>query len=90
MFPITAFVALGFEHSVANMYFIPLGIALKGTKAAQLYSGSLQSLTVGGLIVRNLIPVTIGNVIGGAGLVGMLYWSVYLRGHKHTAALGET
>ena len=90
LFPITAFVALGFEHSVANMYFIPLGIALKGTKAGQLYSGSLQSLTVGGLIVRNLIPVTIGNVIGGAGLVGMLYWSVYLRGHKHTAALGKT
>jgi formate/nitrite transporter len=88
-FPITAFVALGFEHSVANMYFIPLGIVLKGTAAAQLYGGSLQSLTVSGLLVKNLLPVTIGNVIGGAGLVGMLYWSVYLRKPRQTAAPGK-
>jgi formate/nitrite transporter len=76
-FPIMAFVALGFEHSVANMYFIPMGLFLKGTNAAA--GMDLNSLTWGGFVVRNLIPVTIGNVIGGSGFVGFLYWSVYQR-----------
>jgi len=79
LFPIMAFVALGFEHSVANMYFVPLGIVLKGTEAAALYGKSLEGLTWLRFIVANLVPVTIGNVIGGAGLVAVLYWSVYLR-----------
>ena len=78
-FPIMAFVALGFEHSVANMYFVPLGILLKGTQAAALYGRSLEALTWPRFILANLVPVTIGNVIGGAGLVAVLYWSVYLR-----------
>ena len=78
-FPIMAFVALGFEHSVANMYFIPLGIFLKGTGAAAAFGASLDTLGWGPFIVKNLIPVTIGNIIGGGGLVGFLYWSVYLR-----------
>lgn len=76
-FPIMAFVALGFEHSVANMYFIPMGLFLKGTGAAA--GMDLNNLTWGGFIVRNLIPVTIGNIIGGSGFVGFLYWSVYQR-----------
>jgi formate/nitrite transporter len=77
-FPIMAFVALGYEHCVANMYFIPMGLFLKGTEAAA--GLTLTNLTWGsGLIVKNLIPVTIGNIIGGSGFVAFLYWSVYQR-----------
>ena len=80
-FPIMAFVALGFEHSVANMYFVPLGIILKGAAASlpALSGIPVKDLTWVNFVFRNLLPVTIGNIIGGAGLVGMLYWSVYLR-----------
>ncbi len=77
-FPIMAFVALGYEHCVANMYFIPMGLFLKATEAAA--GMDLSNLTWwGGFIVRNLIPVTIGNIIGGSGFVAFLYWSVYQR-----------
>jgi len=83
LFPISAFVASGFEHSVANMYFIPLGLALKDKEsvlaASELTSGDLANLTVGDFLVGNLLPVTLGNVIGGALLVGAVYWFVYLR-----------
>jgi formate/nitrite transporter len=86
IFPITAFVASGFEHSVANMYFVPMGLALKGQPevltAVQGMAGQsimLGNLTVAGFIVKNLIPVTLGNIIGGSLLVGGIYWSVYLR-----------
>jgi len=81
-FPIMAFVALGFEHCVANMYFIPMGLFLKGTQAAAASGIDLTNLTVGTFIVNNLIPVTIGNIIGGAFFVGFLYWSVYVRTDK--------
>jgi len=86
IFPITAFVASGFEHCVANMYFVPMGLALKEQAdvlaAAQSMAGQpimLVNLTVAGFIVKNLIPVTLGNIIGGSLLVGVIYWSVYLR-----------
>jgi len=86
IFPITAFVASGFEHCVANMYFVPLGLVLQGQPdvlaAAQGMAGQpimLGNLTVAGFLVKNLIPVTIGNIIGGSLLVGVIYWSVYLR-----------
>ena len=86
IFPITAFVALGFEHSVANMYFIPAGLLLKQNpqilSAAERILGQapeLSRLTVYGFLVRNLLPVTIGNIIGGGLLVGIIYWFVYLR-----------
>jgi formate/nitrite transporter len=86
IFPVTAFVASGFEHCVANMYFVPMGLALRGQPevlaAAQGMAGQpvmLANLTVAGLIVKNLIPVTLGNIIGGSLLVGVIYWSVYLR-----------
>jgi formate/nitrite transporter len=68
IFPIAAFVALGFEHSIANMYFLPLGL-LAGAK-----------ITVAGMIA-NLVPVTIGNIVGGGVLVGLVYWIVYVRGN---------
>jgi formate transporter len=79
-FPIMGFVALGFEHSVANMYFIPTGLFLKdlfGLAApAGVDAGSLNWLA---FLWRNLLPVTIGNIIGGAVFVGLSYWSAYLR-----------
>lgn len=83
VFPITAFVAAGFEHSIANMYFIPMGLLLKEEDAAVEASGlgaeELAHLDVGGFLLDNLVPVTIGNIIGGALLVGAVYWFVYLR-----------
>jgi len=86
IFPITAFVASGFEHCVANMYFVPMGMVLKAQPevlaAAEGMAGTslaLGNLTVSGFIVKNLVPVTLGNVIGGSLLVGVIYWSVYLR-----------
>lgn len=67
LFPIAAFVALGFEHSVANMFLIPV---------AMLYGA--EGVTLGGL-VANLVPVSIGNMIGGGLFVGGVYWVIYLR-----------
>jgi len=77
-FPIMAFVASGFEHSIANMYFIPMGILLKNTLVAAKAGLDLANLSWGGFFLRNLIPVTIGNIIGGAFFVGILYRIVYL------------
>lgn len=82
IFPITAFVNLGFEHSIANMYFIPAGIVAKTDPAIiKLISGSsdLSHLTVVGFLLNNLVPVTLGNIIGGSVFVGMVYWFIYLR-----------
>jgi formate/nitrite transporter len=80
-FPIMAFVALGFEHCVANMYFIPMGMFLKNAGIASA-GFNLVNLTWGGFIFRNLVPVTIGNIIGGAFFVGCLYWLVYVKPEK--------
>jgi formate/nitrite transporter len=100
VFPITAFVASGFEHSIANMYFIPMGMLLQNqpavVAAAESMSGgslALQNLTWYGFLVRNLLPVTLGNIVGGSFLVGIAYWSVFLRefsfrGVFQLAALG--
>jgi formate transporter len=84
VFPVSAFVVAGFEHSVANMYFIPLGLIIKAWAPAAMWrqigatSVNYAALTWAGL-VDNLIPVTLGNIIGGGGLVGLFYWFVYLR-----------
>ena len=88
VFPITAFVACGFEHSIANMYFIPIAILISGygdaaflemiNNPAQQY----ESISWANFFIKNLVPVTIGNIIGGAGLVGLVYWFVYLRKEK--------
>jgi formate/nitrite transporter len=85
-FPIMAFVASGFEHSVANMFFIPMGLALKGQEAIVSAAGladKLSHLTIGGMVM-NLIPVTLGNIIGGTFFVATLYWIVYIRKGKST------
>ncbi|MHC4474408.1 MAG: formate/nitrite family transporter [Planctomycetota bacterium] len=86
IFPITAFVALGFEHSVANMYFVPAGLlieqnpqVLAEAEAALGSLPNLSNLTIPGFLIRNLLPVTLGNIIGGGILVAAVYWFVYLR-----------
>ena len=79
-FPIMTFVASGFEHSIANMFFIPMGILLKGVPNLVSQAGlTLEHLTWTGFLTRNLLPVTIGNVIGGGFFVATIYWYVYLR-----------
>ena len=83
--PITAFVAVGFEHCVANMYFIPEAIAIRLLAPDTFWAAidkvpaDYPNLTAEGFIA-NLVPVTIGNVIGGALMVGIVYWFIYLRG----------
>ncbi len=84
IFPITAFVAAGFEHSVANMYFIPYALFIKmfDVEFTAKVLGSVANidhLTWQAFLLNNLIPVTIGNIIGGAVLVAAIYWAIFLR-----------
>ena len=74
IFPVSAFVAAGFEHSVANMYFIPLGILLRDSS----HLANMEMLTWAGLF-SNLVPVTLGNIIGGGVMVAAVYYLVYCR-----------
>jgi formate/nitrite transporter len=87
VFPISAFVVAGFEHSVANMYFIPLGILIKSDMAFVASIGKSVSdyatVTWSNFVFVNLLPVTVGNVIGGVVLVGLVYWLVYLKPYAH-------
>lgn len=88
LFPITAFVAAGYEHSVANMYFIPIAMMIKqfdpqfAVKIAADASLNLNTLTMQNFLLGNLLPVTIGNIIGGSVMVGLVYWLVYLHGRS--------
>jgi formate transporter len=86
--PITAFVAAGFEHSVANMFFIPFGIFVNSDSAfvAAQKAPDLSNVTWGHFLTANLVPVTIGNIIGGGLMVGAIYWFVYLRKEPAPAA----
>jgi len=80
--PIAAFVAAGFEHSVANMFFIPMGLFVKSDTAfvsSQQGVPDMSDLTWARFLYANLLPVTIGNIVGGALMVGAIYWFVYLR-----------
>ena len=78
-FPIMAFVALSFEHSVANMFLIPLGLvaALEPSVISEIGRSNLTDVTVLNFLIRNLLPVTLGNIVGGAVLVGGAYWYAY-------------
>jgi formate transporter len=80
--PIAAFVAAGFEHSVANMYFIPFGLFVR-TDEAWLSSlpepPATDGLDWGSFFADNLVPVTLGNILGGTVLVAAVYWFIYLR-----------
>jgi formate/nitrite transporter len=81
IFPITAFVAAGFEHSVANMYFVPVALMIESFDPAFVATTGLEltNLTWGNFLINNLLPVTIGNIIGGSIFVAAVYWSVFLR-----------
>ncbi|RPH85551.1 MAG: formate transporter FocA [Candidatus Rokuibacteriota bacterium] len=79
--PIAAFVAAGFEHSIANVYFVPFALLVTWLDPGFVVASGLdtRALSWGGFLARNLAPVTLGNVIGGTLLVGGVYWFVYLR-----------
>lgn len=84
VFPITAFVAAGFEHSIANMYFIPYALLIKYFDPAYISTvgdrvANLDKLTLQAFLFNNLLPVTIGNIIGGAVLVAAVYWVIFLK-----------
>jgi formate/nitrite transporter len=74
VFPVSAFVALGFEHSIANMYMIPVAMLLDGG----------GDITVSAFM-GNLIPVTLGNIVGGGGFVALVYWLIYGADPEHDA-----
>ena len=86
--PVTGFVAAGFEHNVANMYFIPMGLLIKAGAPASFWSligktpADYPNLTWSAFFANNLLPVTIGNIIGGGVMVGLVYWFIYLKDKK--------
>jgi formate transporter len=90
--PVAAFVAAGLEHSVANMYFLPLALFVKAGAPPSFWehightAADYPTITWGTFLVGNLLPVTLGNVIGGARLVGTVYWFVYLRAPSRPSA----
>ena len=85
IFPISAFVAAGFEHSIANMYFIPIALFIKAGAPPQFWleigktAADYSNVTWYNFFVANLLPVTLGNIVGGALMVGLVYWFIYLR-----------
>ncbi|OGN89472.1 MAG: formate transporter FocA [Chloroflexi bacterium RBG_13_48_10] len=86
--PIACFVAAGFEHSIANMYFIPVSLFIKYSGDTSFFTAisktvaDFPNLTWGNFFIKNLLPVTIGNIIGGGLMVGLMYWFVYSRKPK--------
>lgn len=87
--PVAMFVASGFEHSIANMFLVPMAIIIKDFATPEFWQATGASadqfthLTVSHFITDNLIPVTLGNIIGGGLLVGLTYWVIYLRDGDH-------
>ena len=85
IFPISAFVAAGFEHSVANMFLIPLALFIKAGAPAQFWAAlgtgpqSYAALSWNSFLWANLLPVTLGNILGGSVMVGLVYWFIYIR-----------
>ena len=84
LFPIWLFVTSGFEHSIANMYYIPAGIFAKANPAFAEHSvklgvtaEELANLNWGSFFAANLLPVTLGNIVGGVFFVGLIYWFIY-------------
>ena len=86
-FPIMTFVASGYEHSIANMYFLTNGLFLKHTPAVVAASGltadQLSHFTWQTCLFNNLIPVTLGNIVGAMVFVVLLFWTAYLRDDHH-------
>ena len=89
--PIAAFVAAGFEHSIANLYLLPYGLAIKAWAGPEFWTAIGQAaadypqLSVGGAL-HNIVVATIGNLVGGSGMVGAVYWFVYLRTRKENGS----
>ncbi len=81
IFPVAAFVAIGAEHCVANMFFLPMGFAVKTAGVIESTNASIACLDVGG-IFYNISAATLGNMVGGCILVGFMYWWAY---HKKKA-----
>lgn len=90
--PVSAFVAAGFEHSIANIYFIPMGLFIKAGASESFWSSigktpaDFSALTWDNFLIGNLLPVTIGNIIGGSVMVAAVYWFVYLRKMENWSA----
>lgn len=84
LFPVTAFITSGFEHCVANMYFIAYALFLKSGAPAEFWTAlgttpdAFHGITWGNFLLGNLLPVTLGNTVGGI-MVGMMYWGIYCR-----------
>ena len=82
-FPIWLFVLSGFEHSIANMYYVPAGILAKSNEIyvslSNLAPGAIEKLSWSGFIINNLLPVTLGNIVAGGIFVAMVYWYVYKK-----------
>ncbi|WP_305464079.1 formate transporter FocA [Photobacterium leiognathi] len=93
LLPVAMFVACGFEHSIANMFMIPMGIVIHNFASPEFWAmtgvnpSQFADLTVNHFVMNNLIPVTIGNIIGGGFLVGLTYWVIHrrpeLKGNSH-------
>ena len=89
-FPIWLFITSGFEHCVANMYYVPAGIFAKADPLLAAASGlspqALEGLGWGAFLANNLLPVTLGNIVGGLGFVGMAYWFAFREPARERAA----
>ena len=85
--PIAAFVAAGFEHSIANLYLLPYGLAVKALAGPSFWAAigadaaAYPLLTLEGTL-HNIVVATLGNLVGGSAMVGAVYWFVYLRGRR--------
>lgn len=92
--PIALFVAAGFEHSIANMFMIPFGILIKERAAPEFWDqiGATQAdygmLSWGQFVAGNLVPVTLGNILGGGIMIGAYYWLIFRLGEKHELTEG--
>ncbi|CAG9296592.1 formate transporter FocA [Celerinatantimonas diazotrophica] len=81
--PVAMFVASGFEHCVANMFMIPMGISIHYFADASFWqaigipSQHFADLTISNFIINNLIPVTLGNIVGGAVIIGLGFWTIF-------------
>lgn len=89
-FPIWLFITSGFEHSIANMYYIPAGIMAKSSPelaetavSLGVTAEKLDHLNWSSFFINNLVPVTLGNIIGGSFFVAAVYWYIYIRGQKN-------
>ncbi|MTI15527.1 formate transporter FocA [Sansalvadorimonas verongulae] len=95
LFPVAMFVATGFEHSIANMFMIPMGIAIQHFATPEFWAGighvpaDFAELTVSNFLLKNELPVTLGNIVGGAVFVGLGNWFVFLRNDNKKEAVAN-